>query len=278
MFYYVIGIIIIYIKKGCIMKKKGYVMKKLFLTLTVSLLALQTYAVTNNNEDEEEERERWALTLKNGYFYPQECILREIFDRCGGKGGYWVEGAFRYRFWKGLNAEVSGSYFKHDGIALCGCECTEVKIPTLGLGLKYFCECHERVEIFVGAGLRVFFYRERNCSPYVCQCVDETTVGGMVNVGVEFNVYKGFFIDLFADYNFKKLCPDCCNNCCGPCGTSCCGSSCETCCTPCCSPCGTCCNPCGTSCGSPCGMCCPSCCYEIHVGGFVGGIGIGYKF
>lgn len=246
-------------------------MKKLLLAFVVSLLALQTYAVTNNNENEDEkERECWAFTLKNGYFYPQECVLREIFDCCGGKGGYWIEGALRYRFWKGLNAEVSGSYFKHDGIALCGCECTEVKIPTLGLGLKYFCECHERVEVFVGAGLRVFFYRERNCSQYVCQRVDETTVGGMVNFGVEFNVYKGFFIDLFADYNFKKLSPDGCNNnnnCCNSCSTSCfSGNSCGTC-TPCCSP-----------CCSPCGNCCPSCCYKIHIGGFVGGVGIGYKF
>lgn len=249
-------------------------MKKLLLAFVVSLLAIQAYAVTNNNEKEEEERARWTLTLKNGYFYPQECVLREIFDRCGGKGGYWVEGAVRYRFWKGLNAEVSGSYFKHDGVALCGCECTEVKIPTLGLGLKYFCECHDRVEVFVGAGLRVFFYRERNCSPYVCQCVDETTVGGMVNFGVEFNVYKGFFIDLFVDYNFKKLSPDCCNNNnnCYPCGTSCTSNNfCSTCCTPCCTPC---CSPCF----SPCGNCCPSYCYEIHIGGFVGGIGIGYKF
>lgn len=245
-------------------------MKKLLFLL--SLLCISSIVAAKKNDDE---KERWAITLKNGYFYPQECVLREIFDRSGGKGGYWVEGAVRCRVWKGLNVEASGSYFKHDGCALCGTECTEVKIPTLGLGLKYFFNCADfcddcsdwckRFSLFLGAGLRVFFYRERNGSPYVIQCVDKTTVGGMVNFGIEIDVYKGLFIDLFVDYNFKKLNIDC-NDC-----NSCCNSCCDPSCTPCCTP-------CTTTSSTSCGFCCPSCRFDIHVGGVVGGVGIGYKF
>ncbi len=33
----------------------------------------------------------------------------------------------------------------------------------------------------------------------------------MVNFGFEYDVSKGFFIDLFFDYNFKKLKPGCNN-------------------------------------------------------------------
>jgi len=206
-----------------------------------------------------------AFTIKNGFFYPQDCVLREIFDRCNGKGGYWVEGAMRYNFWRDLNVELSGSYFSKKGIALCGNEYTKVKLPTFGLGLKYFfmckdyynCDsCWNRLSFFVGGGLRVFFYKERNGSPYVAQCVDKTTVGGMVNAGLEIDLYKGLFLDLFVDYNFGKVDldrNDLCNTC------------------------NPCCNPTPTS-STQCTSCCPSCCFDLKVGGVVGGIGLGYKF
>jgi len=165
-----------------------------------------------------EETDRgWAITIKNGCFYPQDKTLRAIFDCCGSKGGYWLEGAVRYNFWKKMNLEASGSFFKKEGKALCSDVCTKVKLPTLGLGLKYFfrdmdycgCDWRDRWLFFLGAGLRVFFYKEENASPYVLRCIKKTTVGGMVNAGFTVMARKHFFIDLFADYNFKKLCLDC---------------------------------------------------------------------
>jgi len=243
-------------------------MKKLILIITSALCASPTSAWHDSCCtpccDPCDDCYGLAFTVKNGFYYPQDCTLRNIFDRKSSKGGYWVEGAFSYNFWKGLNAEVSGSYFSHKGIALCGTECTEVKLPTFGLGLKYFlrpadwCDCccnncFERVSFFIGGGLRLFFYRERNSSPYVIQCIDKTVTGGMVNFGVEFDVWRCFFIDLFVDYNFAKLNLD--RN--------------DVCCTPCC-------NPCTQS--TACGFCCPSCCYDLKLGGVVAGIGLGVKF
>jgi len=244
-------------------------MKKIIasLLITYAFISLSIAAKEINNDDEE--LHGVAITLKNGYFYPQEEVLRNIFDRCGGKGGYWVEAAVRYNFWKGMNVEASGSYFRRDGIALGGAECTEVKIPTLGLGLKYFWEVNRHVELFVGAGLRIFFYRERSNVQNVIQCVDKTTAGCMVNIGIEFNVYKGFFIDLFVDYNFGKLNFDSCN---------CDSSSCNPCCDPCCNSCVSSCST-STCCSTnQCTQCCPSSCFDIHIGGVVGGVGLGYKF
>lgn len=195
----------------------------------------------------------WAVTIKNGYFYPRDCNLRNIFCQCGSKGGYWFEGAVRYNLWKRLDIEASGSYFGKKGRALCGCECTKVKIPTFGLGLKYFfnfgdwsdSERMSKVSFFLGAGLRVFFYSEKNDSCYVKRCYKKTTAGGMINFGFEFDVHEDFFIDLFFDYNFKKLKP-CCNN-------DCCDLNVN-------------------------GTCCPSCFVDLHLGGLATGIGLGYKF
>lgn len=207
-----------------------------------------------HKKEKNEANYNWAITIKNGYFYPQDKVLRNIFDRCGNKGGYWIEGAVRYNLWKKLDIEASGSYFSKKGKALCGTECTKVKIPTFGLGLKYFfnfgdlssnSDFLDKLSVFLGAGLRVFFYREKNGSCYVKRCYKKTTVGGMVNFGFEFDVHKDFFIDLFFDYNFKKLKPCCNNNCCNV-------------------------NVNGT--------CCPSCFADLHLGGLVAGIGLGYKF
>jgi len=236
----------------CFFKKRISVKKKIALFFMISALITGTlFCKEVKNSEEEKDEYGLAFTLKNGYFYPQENVLREIFARSGGKGGYWIEGAIHYNFWKGLNVEASGSYFKHKGLALCGCESVEVKIPTFGLGLKYFWKAHERIELFAGAGLRTFFYHEKNGSSYVIQCVDKIRVGGMVNAGIEFNVYKGLFVNLFVDYNIGKLNSKCNNSC----------NACNTCCST-----------------TQCGSCVPSCCYSIHIGGVVGGIGLGYKF
>lgn len=184
-----------------------------------------------------------TITIKNGYFYPQEKSLRNIFDKHGNKGGFWFEGAMRYDLYKGLNIETSGSYFKHDGYALCGNEKTTITIPTFGLGLKYFCPAHDKIVPFIGSGLRLFFYKEQNCSQYVTS-FSKTVVGGMINAGLEFKVHNGFFIDLAFDYNIAKLKNNCCsayfhNNILS---------------------------------------CCPSCYNDIYIGGIIASIGIGYTF
>jgi len=230
-------------------------MKKiLFLCTTLLIFSSLSFCATKNKNEKKENR--WAITLKNGYFYPQDKTLRNIFCRCGNKGGYWVEGAIRYNMWKGLDIEASGSYFKKDGKAICSNDCTTVRIPTFGLGLKYFFNLGDlgddskfldKLSFFLGTGMRIFFYKEENCSCFVKKCVKETKVGGMVNVGFEYNLPKNFFLDLFFDYNFKEFKP-CCNDCCTNC------------------------------CNSLDGTCCPSCFDCLKIGGLVVGIGLGYKF
>lgn len=197
---------------------------------------------------------RISFTFKNGFFYPQECRLREIFDCCGSKGGYWPELAMGYNFWKRMHVELSGSYFKRTGKILGSCDNTEVTLPTLGLGLKYFfcgkeCDCCcegwcDRCSFFLGTGLRVFFYKEKNCTSYFCNCLKKTRPGGMVNFGFRFRAWRGLFFDLFADYNFGKL------------------KACHFC----------------SQYDRTTGSCKPSCFSDLKLGGIVAGIGIGYRF
>ncbi|MFC1841802.1 hypothetical protein ACFLYA_01900 [Candidatus Dependentiae bacterium] len=242
-------------------------MKKiLFLCITSSLFFCSNIVPYCKDSQGDADYD-WAITIKNGYFYPRDKTLRKIFNRCGRKGGYWFEGAARYNIWKKMDIEASCSYFGKEGKALCGTECTKVKIPTLGLGLKYFfncgdccnccCDCPDfldKLSFFIGGGLRIFFYREHNASCFVKQCFKKTTAGGMVNIGCECDIRKGFFIQVFFDYNFKKLWAYCDNLCCND---SCCN---DFCCQ-----------------GYP-KTCCPSYFCNVDLGGSVVGIGLGYKF
>ena len=161
----------------------------------------------------------WMLALKQGYFIPQDKTLRSIFDGCGSKGGYFVEGAVRYNVWKCLYAEINASYFGHKGRALvstvgdqsCTCtygECVNFKLPTLGAGLTYYFWFRDCASFFVGGGLKGFFARITNDSPYVPRNDNQSSVGAFVHTGFMFDLYKGFSLELFADYLGSRLkCP-----------------------------------------------------------------------
>jgi len=202
-----------------------------------------------SQENECLEQKRFAFKVKNGFFYPQESVLKNIFARSGSKGGYWFEGAACWRLWNNLNLEASGSYFERSGRALCGSECTKVKIPTFGLGVKYFfngnkfSNCYRsflgRISPFIGGGLRVFFYRECNQSQFM-KTIEKTTVGGMLNAGIEIDLFRDLFVDLFVNYVGAKVKPTC--------------------------------NKVDSI------ECCPSCIYDLNIGGVIFGAAIGYKF
>ena len=214
-------------------------MKKLLVSLACLTLIGTSYAHEHG----------WMVSLKQGYFVPQEKVLRDIFSCSGSKGGYFVEGALRYNVWDELYLELNGSYFGRKGHALiiptstsgscgqhsCGCgECVSVKIPTVGFVVKYYWWFRDYVSAFLGGGIKGFFVKIHNDSPYVNQCDNKNAVGGFVHTGLLFDVYKGLFFELFADYLGTRL------KC--PCADT---SSVQ---------------------------------YKLNVGGFAGGVGIGYKF
>jgi len=255
-------------------------MKKLLLASLLCLTALPSLA-----HDRCHDRCRWldgfSFVVKNGYFIPQSDVLRDIFHKGGhGSGGYWVEGDLRYNFWDCFVLEASGSYFQRHGKALISPKCvtleqplcdekTKVQIPTFGLGLKYFWsfingDCHRWLtdaSLFIGGGMRVFFYREFDDSPYVPKHVKKNTVGGMVDGGIQMTLCDRWLIELSLDYNIKKLEFKCTNSC----KDSCCKndkcSKLDCCITP----------------TLP-NTCCPSARCNLNIGGAVIGLGLGYQF
>lgn len=181
----------------------------------------------------------WQLIIKQGYFHPKDKNLRCMFKNgCNGSGGgYFLEGAARCRLICGLMFEVNGSWFRHKGCSLtCVKSVTTVnplttvtapkatcisgdpfcfKMPTFGLGLKYFYDiCDNYLNIFAGAGGKVFFLETTSCYPGCCGCEKTYAAGGFVGAGLQYLPYCGFTLEAYVDYMFKTLAKSACSPCC----------------------------------------------------------------
>lgn len=198
------------------------------------------YAYDNNEhlfkEPSEHSCANWQLIVKQGYFMPHDKWLKFMLNSyCRRTGGYFVEGALRYRLCDALFLELNGSWFKHEGRSivqvlsttingvtrrpvstnLCLGEKLCYKLPTAGLGLKYFWDiCDDCLNIFGGAGFKAFFMRSTNCSQGCCTHESQNCLGGFVGGGIQFKPFCGFILEGFVDYLIKTLQPSKCNNSC----------------------------------------------------------------
>ncbi len=183
----------------------------------------------------------FSAVLKQGYFYPQDCTLSEMFKTGGGsKGGYYVEGAFRYdiagnccRCINEIDLEINGGYFSHKGHSLiyvldqassstvcppqvAPCRCGEpvcYKLPMFGFGIKFLFgdRCHDWVNAFIGGGLKAFFMRTGgpDTNAGIVRQVYKRDVGGVLQTGLLFKVRHALLIELFLDYMARTTCCKC---------------------------------------------------------------------
>lgn len=251
----------------------------------------------------------WAVELKQGYFYPQDRYLRDMFKFRGSKGGYMVEGAARWRFWRGFNLELNGSYFSRQGCALvtsltstgtnCSCnpcgvscnscnvtcnanccsscdcnyragECVKYKLGTAGLSLKYYFELCQHDWLVPYLGAGAKLFLVRINNCSPYVCPCEHY--RKVGGVVHAGLLCRICSGFFADIFMDYL------------GKSinygnCCNNSCNVSCNSCCD------SYCNTNCSSKCcvNSCCDcdcndACCPKLKVGGIFAGIGIGYEF
>lgn len=198
----------------------------------------------------------WSLMIKQGYFYPQEESLRNIFRCRGTRGGYYIEADMRYHFCAGFNIEINGSYFSHKGCSLicaydficsngisicqskqktkflCGDQLC-FRNPAIGFGLKYIYDYCYSMSFLCGIGIKLFFVAIDTQYPYVLSHESKFAPGIYIQTGIMTNPCMGFLLEFFADYLYGHM---------GS-GLTCCSNS-----------------------------------YAINVGGLVMGIGLGYRF
>lgn len=261
----------------------------------------------NWSTDTEKYWYRWSFELKQGYFYPQDKLLRDMFKFRGSKGGYMVELDARWRFWKGFNLELNGSYFSHNGCALvtsmlstntncccdpcgtscnscnvtcnsnccssCDCnyragECVKYKLGTVGLSLKYYFELCRHDWLVPYLGAGLkLFVVNINNGS---PYVQQCETYKKVGGAIHAGMLFRICGGFFADLFVDYLARSI------KCGNSCkdsCSSNCST-------NCGSCCpTSCNTSCNSCCNNACgKDSCPRLKIGGVFAGVGIGYQF
>lgn len=181
-------------------------------------------------DDTEYSCPNWQFVFKQGYFLPNDKCLRIMLGNGHERsGGYYFEGAARYCLYKSLFLELNGSWFRQQGYSIvqavtvttnvvtknqttsnscCYGEKMCFKLPTFGLGLKYFANfCDDWFNVFAGAGLKVFFLRSINDYQGCCSCEIRDGVGGVVGIGTQFKPWCGLIIEGFIDYFIKSFCP-----------------------------------------------------------------------
>lgn len=163
----------------------------------ISLLLFFSSLSANCNSD------RWYAEIKLGYFYPNDSILREIFDN----GGFSLRGEADYEFWSPLALWLDAGWWGKSGTAIGGTEKTNINVGTFTLGLKGFWHFHKMASFYLGAGPRVFLMKNYNDSPFVQEDVYKTRIGGGFIGGflVFLGECSGTYFDLFLDYSLRNI-------------------------------------------------------------------------
>jgi len=147
---------------------------------------------------------KWYFEIKPGYYLLTDKDMREFF----GHGGFTARVQAGCKVWGPMIVWFDGGYFQKSGTAIGGTEELELKLATITLGLKGIYYWNDYVAMYAGAGPRLFMMMMKNDSPFVRGDDNEIGIGGGFDAGFWFfpiPQWKSFFLDLFADYSWKKM-------------------------------------------------------------------------
>jgi len=145
--------------------------------------------------------EGFLLEGKISYFRPTSSDLKKIF------GSAWLNAQIEISqsIWECLNIYASANFLHACGCSIGGENDTKIRIIPMSLGLKYLTSINSCCDLYVAAATRYFFLRIENDYPFVKNTINKHGLGGVVEAGGLFYITPCFFLDVFADYSFKKL-------------------------------------------------------------------------
>jgi hypothetical protein len=151
-----------------------------------------------------EMKKKWYLELKPAYFYFADEDMRSFY----GDGGFTFRAETGCQFWGPFIVWLDAGYFQKTGESIGGAHPLEIKLATITLGLKLIHSFSSWASVYAGAGPRLFMMMMKNDSPFVRGDDNEIGIGAAVNGGVwlfPIPQWPNFFLDLFADYAWKKM-------------------------------------------------------------------------
>ncbi|MBI2345018.1 hypothetical protein HYV10_03030 [Candidatus Dependentiae bacterium] len=146
------------------------------------------------------------VEAKASYFFFTNSLSRKIY----GTGSGLFGGEVTAEIGKNFYGWVSGSFLTKKGYSLGGHDATRVTMAPVGVGLKYMYSMGNG-DIYVGLGALPTYLKTKDCSPFVIPIRSGWGIGGIVKAGYYQQIYKGLYIDIFADYSFAKVKFPCCD-------------------------------------------------------------------
>lgn len=142
-----------------------------------------------------------SLKARVSAFVPQDHTLREIYGKVWP--AYSLEG--NYLLDEHLSPFVNTSFYYASGKSLGLHNKTQVFMMPITGGLNYFWNPTAILHPFLGAGVGGVYAHFNNHSPYVQKHPHAWGFSGLVQGGVEVNLGKHLFVDLFTSYRWE--CP-----------------------------------------------------------------------
>jgi hypothetical protein len=142
------------------------------------------------------------ISYKPAYFFPQDSLFRHIYS-----GGYITLGQILFYLWEDyITLFIEGGYFKKHGKIVEPDGQVSTKIAqapiTLGFGVNY--PVFSNFDLYLNIGPNYLFTKETRHSPYFKPKTIKHSVGGTVEGGIKFSLFKYLVLDLFIDYRFNR--------------------------------------------------------------------------
>lgn len=142
-----------------------------------------------------------TLELKNGYFFFTDSKMRKIYD----SGGWDVQLSGSYPVLEWLEIYSSVEFLEKHGRSEFHKQETSIWEVPLSLGLKPTFAICPSVQYYFTLGLRYCFVHQHNDSSFVDKNISQNGIGGFVNTGFNFILWRHFLIDLFGEYSYVKM-------------------------------------------------------------------------
>lgn len=145
------------------------------------------------------ERKKNDLKIRAAAFYPQGSLTRNIYGR------FWPEGSLEYDYLcsRHFSLFLNGAYARKDGHSLGERHKTTITLLPMTIGANAWLGSSSWWHPYLGIGIGTVYAHIHNFSPYVKQSQSYWGFASLFQAGMEFDVTKCLFFDLFADYRFN---------------------------------------------------------------------------
>ncbi len=169
------------------------------MVLTKAEAAAGEKATSVEDVNDAKEIRKNRIKMRASAFYPQGSLTREIY------GNWFPVGSLEYDYLYGrhLSFFVNGAYTRKNGHSTAEAYKTTITLVPVTVGVNAQLGNSSWWRPYLGAGIGAAYSHFHNYSPYVKQHRSYFGFASIIQTGMEFNITKWFFLDLFTSYRFN---------------------------------------------------------------------------